>query len=47
MKACTVVGRGEESPLCEPGSELPLTGKEHESSSARIINGMQKKKKKM
>ena len=42
-KARTVVGRGEEDPLCDPGSELPRTGGEHESS-ARIISGMPKRK---
>ena len=49
MKARTVEGRGEEAgirPLCDPGSELLLgTGKEGESS-ARIINGMKKRKRK-
>ena len=38
------MGRGEKGLLCDPGSELLLTGRESESS-ARIINGMQKKKK--
>ena len=43
MKARTVVGtRGEEDPLCDHGSEFP-TVREGESS-ARIINGMKKKK---
>ena len=27
MKARTVVGRGEEGALCDPGSELPLGGR--------------------
>ena len=39
-----VVGRGEKGPLCDPGSELLLTGREGESN-ARTINGMTKKKK--
>ena len=43
MKARTVVGRGKGGPLCDPGSEL-LPGRESERS-ARIINGMKKKKK--
>ena len=38
-----MLGRGEEGPLCDPESELRTTGKERESS-ARIINGMEKKK---
>ena len=47
MKARTVVGRGEKGPLCDPGSELRTTGREHESiESATIVNGMQKKTKK-
>ena len=33
MRACTVVGRGEEGPLCDPGSELLLGG------SARAVQG--------
>ena len=44
-KARTVVGRGEKSPLCDPGSEPLRTWRERESS-ARTINGMKKKKKK-
>ena len=36
-----MVGRGEEGPPCDPGSELLLGGR----ASARIINGMEKKKK--
>ena len=39
-----VVGREEKGPLCGPGSELLLGGRAHESS-ARIINGMQQKKR--
>ena len=35
-----VGGRGEEGPLCDPGSELLLAG----SAKARTINGMKKKK---
>ena len=42
MKARTVVGRGEKGPLCDPGSDLLLGGRAR--VSARIINGMQKKK---
>ena len=41
----TVVGREEEGPLCDPGSELLLggsTGRERESN-ARKIKGMEKK----
>ena len=37
MKARTVVGRGEEGPLCDPGSELlqfKLGGR------ARVVRGM-------
>ena len=41
-KARTVVGRGEEGPLCDPGSEL-LSGGRGRESGARIINGMKKK----
>ena len=37
MKARTVVGRGEEGPRCDPGSELLLGGMEGERS-ARSIN---------
>ena len=33
MKAHTVVGRGEEGPLCDPGSELLLGGR------ARVVRG--------
>ena len=33
MKADIVVGRGEEGPLCDPGSELLLVG------SARVVRG--------
>ena len=44
MKARTAVGRGEERPLCDPGSELLLGG------SARVvceeINGMENKNEK-
>ena len=39
--ACTVVGRGEEGPLYDPGSELYYWEGE---SIASIINGMGKKK---
>ena len=47
MKARTVVGRrGEDGPLCDPGSELLLGGRQGESSSARMINGMEKKRRK-
>ena len=42
MKTYTVVGREEEGPLCDPGSELLLGGREGERS-ARIINGIRKK----
>ena len=38
----TVVGRGEEGPLCDPGSELLLGGSMDESSASKI-NGMKKK----
>ena len=41
MKARAVVGRGEKGPLCDPGSEILLGGKERGEGSARIINGMQ------
>ena len=37
------MGKREEGPLCDPGSELLLGGREGESS-ARILNGMKKKK---
>ena len=40
--ACTVVGRGEEGPLYDPGSELYYWEGE---SIASIINGMGKKKR--
>ena len=42
-----VVGRGEEAPLCDPGSELlqQCTGRERESN-ARMISEMKKKQKK-
>ena len=43
MKARTVVGRGEEGPLCDAGSELLLTGKEGEGI-VRVINGTKKNK---
>ena len=44
IKARTVMGRGEEGPLYNPGSELlNTTGRESESS-ARMINGMKKNK---
>ena len=46
MKARTVVGRGTEGPLCDPGSELLPVGS---ASNTRIINGMEQegeKKKK-
>ena len=33
MEACTVVGRGEEGPLRDPGSELQLGGR------ARVVRG--------
>ena len=36
---------GEEGPLCDPASELLLGGREGESS-ARIINGTGKKRRK-
>ena len=37
-----ISGRGEEDPVCDPGSELlPATGRERESGG-RIINGMKK-----
>ena len=42
MKARTVVGRGEKSLLCDPGSELRLGG--GEKRRAKTINGMEKKK---
>ena len=45
MKARTVVGRGEEGPLCDPGSELLLEGRAR-VHSARKINGMKKTKEK-
>ena len=44
IKACTVAGRGEESLLCGPGSELLLGGSE--KRSANTINGMKKKQNK-
>eukprot|EP00610_Laminaria_digitata_P001320 TRINITY_DN3196_c0_g1_i1.p2 TRINITY_DN3196_c0_g1~~TRINITY_DN3196_c0_g1_i1.p2 ORF type:complete len:51 (-),score=10.06 TRINITY_DN3196_c0_g1_i1:151-303(-) len=44
MKARTVVGRGEKSLLCDPGSELRLW--RERDRSAKIINGMEKEKKK-
>ena len=45
MKASTVVGRGEKSLLCDPGSELRLW--RERDSSAKIINGMEQKNKKI
>ena len=45
MKARTVAERGEEGPLCDPGSELLLGGSARGSSSTRIINGIKKKKR--
>ena len=39
-KARTVVGRGEKSLLCDPGSELRLW--RERDRSAKIINGMEK-----
>ena len=42
-KARAVVGRGEKSLLCDPGSELRLGGRENRR--AKIINGMEQKKK--
>ena len=44
MKARTVVGKGVKAPLCDPGSELLLGGRESEGS-ARIIMGWNPKKK--
>ena len=45
-KACTVVGRGEKSLLTDaPASELRLGREEGEGKSAKIIEGMSKKKK--
>ena len=38
MKARTVVGKGEEGPLCDPGSELILGGRAT-LVRERIING--------
>ena len=38
IRACTVVGRGEGSPLYDPGSELDYW--EDESSASITINGM-------
>ena len=46
MKARTVVGKGEEGLLCDPGSEILLGGNEggrKGESSARLLNGMKKK----
>ena len=43
IKTCTVVGRVEEGPLCDPGSGLLLGGRAR-GSSTRIINGTKKKK---
>ena len=42
MKARTVVGRGEEGPLCDPGSEVLLEGR------GRVVRGwkMARRKKK-
>ena len=45
MKARTVVGRGEEGPPCDPGSELLTTGMEGEEISAGIIKGDGKEEK--
>ena len=42
MKARAGVGKGEEDPLCDPGSELPLGRSAR--VVARIANGMKKKK---
>ena len=39
LKARAVVGRGEEDPLCDPGSELLLGGNAR-GVGARIIDGM-------
>ena len=41
MKARSVVGRGQEGPVCDP--DLSYTGRERESI-ATIINGMRKNK---
>ena len=41
MKARTIAGRGEEGPLCDPGSEFLLGASVR--YSARILNGMEKK----
>ena len=38
------MGKGEEGPLCDPGSESLLGGRESESS-ARIIKGTKEKRK--
>ena len=46
MKTRTVVGRGEEGPPYDPGSEL-LLGRREGESSARIAKGMQEKNKKI
>ena len=40
------MGKGEKSPLCDPGSELLLGGSARESS-ARITNEMEGDKKKV
>ena len=42
IRACTVVGKGEGSPLYDPGSELHYW--EGESSASITINGMGKRK---
>ena len=44
MEACTAVGRGEKSPLCDPGSELLLRGSARESSTYEEDNKRDTKK---
>ena len=47
LKARTVVGRGEEGPLCDPGSELLLGGTEggRESCEDNKRDGKKRKEK--
>ena len=47
MKARTVVGRGEKSLLGDPGPELRLGGEKEKEKSAKLIDGMNKRKGKV
>ena len=43
LKACTVAGRGEECPLCDPESELRKGGSW--TIGAKTMDGMEKKQR--